>query len=214
MLTKTSINKVLCFLICCVIVEFCLIYKQHSTIISADHTSIALCDSVNYYKSKYGEEVAKKMIIETDMKFLSKEIEAMKLKKPDTIIKYTTKTEFLPSDTVFILVDSIESYTFDFDNDYRKLSGIVTANSGNISLSITNDIVFADYTLAVENGYVYIKSDNPYIKCTNITGYALPKKKKWSFGIGPSIGLGYDFDNHKVVPYIGVGINATMSLTK
>ena len=77
-------------------------------------------------------------------------------------------------------------------------------------MSINKDKIYLDYTLAIKDGKVYIQSDNPYVKYNEIQGLSIDGfkyKRQKRFGIGPSIGYGYDFTNNKFSPYIGISLN-------
>ena len=46
-----------------------------------------------------------------------------------------------------------------------------------MGLNIKEDQVFFDYTIAVDDGLIYIKSDNPYVKYNAITAIQEQQKK-------------------------------------
>ena len=180
-----------------------------------DKNIIALTDSVNYYKGKYGNEVAKKTMIETDCKNLQnindslyRMIQSMQVKKPDIVIGGSTSIDNGKRDTVYIpTVTEITSKNiyrkFDFSNQYRELTGNVSYTNDTLGLYIEKDIMQFKYALAVKDNVVYMTSDNPYVKFNSITGLTIPKQKKEKkFGIGPSVFGGY---SDKGFAY-GVGI--------
>ena len=178
---------------------------------------IALTDSVNYYKGKYGNEVAKKTMIETDCKNLQiindslyRMIQSMQVKKPDIVIGGSTSIDNGKHDTVWVpTVTEITSKNiyrkFDFSNQYRELTGNVSYTNDTLGLYIEKDIMQFKYALAVKDNVVYMTSDNPYVKFNSITGLKIPKQKKEKkFGIGPSVFGGYS--NKGFVYGIGIGL--------
>ena len=182
-----------------------------------DKNIIALTDSVNYYKGKYGNEVAKKIMIETDCKNLQiindslyRMIQSMQVKKPDIVIGGSTSIDNGKNDTVYIpTVTEITSKNiyrkFDFSNQYRELTGNVSYTNDTLGLYIEKDIMQFKYALAVKDNVVYMTSDNPYVKFNSITGLTIPKQKKEKkFGIGPSVFGGYS--NKGFVYGIGIGL--------
>lgn len=182
-----------------------------------DKNIIALTDSVNYYKGKYGNEVAKKTMIETDCKNLQiindslyRMIQSMQVKKPDIVIGGSTSIDNGKHDTVYIpTVTEIASKNiyrkFDFSNQYRELTGNVSYTNDTLGLYIEKDIMQFKYALAIKDNVVYMTSDNPYVKFNSITGLTIPKQKKEKkFGIGPSVFGGYS--NKGFVYGIGIGL--------
>lgn len=182
-----------------------------------DKNIIALTDSVNYYKGKYGNEVAKKTMIETDCKNLQiindslyRMIQSMQVKKPDMVIGCSTSIDNGKHDTVWVpTVTEITSKNiyrkFDFSNQYRELTGNVSYTNDTLGLYIEKDIMQFKYALAVKDNVVYMTSDNPYVKFNSITGLTIPKQKKEKkFGIGPSVFGGYS--NKGFVYGIGIGL--------
>ena len=182
-----------------------------------DKNIIALTDSVNYYKGKYGNEVAKKTMIETDCKNLQiindslyRMIQSMQVKKPDIVIGGSTSIDNGKHDTVWVpTVTEITSKNiyrkFDFSNQYRELTGNVSYTNDTLGLYIEKDIMQFKYALVVKDNVVYMTSDNPYVKFNSITGLTIPKQKKEKkFGIGPSVFGGYS--NKGFVYGIGIGL--------
>lgn len=182
-----------------------------------DKNIIALTDSVKYYKGKYGNEVAKKTMIETDCKNLQiindslyRMIQSMQVKKPDMVIGGSTSIDNGKHDTVWVpTVTEITSKNiyrkFDFSNQYRELTGNVSYTNDTLGLHIEKDIMQFKYALAVKDNVVYMTSDNPYVKFNSITGLTIPKQKKEKkFGIGPSVFGGYS--NRGFVYGIGIGL--------
>lgn len=182
-----------------------------------DKNIIALTDSVNYYKGKYDNEVAKKTMIETDYKNLQnindslyRMIQSMQVKKPDIVIGGSTSIDNGKHDTVWVpTVTEITSKNiyrkFDFSNQYRELTGNVSYTNDTLGLHIEKDRIQFKYALAVKDNVVYMTSDNPYVKFNSITGLTIPKQKKEKkFGIGPSVFGGYS--NKRFVYGIGIGL--------
>lgn len=182
-----------------------------------DKNIIALTDSVKYYKGKYGNEVAKKTMIETDCKNLQiindslyRMIQSMQVKKPDIVIGGSTSIDNGKHDTVWVpTVTEITSKNiyrkFDFSNQYRELTGNVSYTNDTLGLYIEKDRIQFKYALAVKDNAVYMTSDNPYVKFNSITGLTIPKQKKEKkFGIGPSVFGGYS--NKGFVYGIGIGL--------
>ena len=182
-----------------------------------DKNIIALTDSVKYYKGKYGNEVAKKTMIETDCKNLQnindslyRMIQSMQVKKPDMVIGGSSSIDNGRHDTVWVpTVTEITSKNiyrkFDFSNQYRELTGNISYTNDTLGLYIEKDIMQFKYALAVKDNVVYMTSDNPYVKFNSITGLTIPKQKKEKkFGIGPSVFGGYS--NRGFVYGIGIGL--------
>lgn len=190
----------------------CTYYKNAN-----DKNIIALTDSVKYYKGKYGNEVAKKTMIEADCKNLQnindslyRMIQSMQVKKPDIVIGGSTSIDNGKHDTIWVpTVTEIISKNiyrkFDFSNQYRELTGNVNYTNDTLGLHIDKDIMQFKYALAVKDNVVYMTSDNPYVKFNSITGLTIPKQKKEKkFGIGPSVFGGYS--NKGFVYGIGIGL--------
>lgn len=182
-----------------------------------DKNIIALTDSVKYYKGKYGNEVAKKTMIETDCKNLHnindslyRMIQSMQVKKPDIVIGGSTSIDNGKHDTVWVpTVTEITSKNiyrkFDFSNQYRELAGNVNYTNDTLGLHIEKDRIQFKYALAIKDNAVYMTSDNPYVKFNSITGITIPKQKKEKkFGIGPSVFGGYS--NKGFVYGVGIGL--------
>lgn len=178
---------------------------------------IALTDSVKYYKGKYGNEVAKKTMVEADYKNLQnindslyRMIQSMQVKKPDMIIGGSTSIDNGNHDTIYIPtateITSKNIYRkFDFSNRYRELTGNINYTNDTLGLHIEKDRIQFKYALAVKDNVVYMTSDNPYVKFNSITGLTIPKQKKEKkFGIGPSVFSGYS--NRGFVYGIGIGL--------
>lgn len=178
---------------------------------------IALTDSVKYYKGKYGNEVAKKTMIEANYKNLQnindslyKMIQSMQVKNPDIVIGGSTSIDNGKHDTIYVPtaaeIASKNIYRkFDFSNQYRELTGNINYTNDTLGLHIEKDRIRFVYALAVKDNVVYMTSDNPYVKFNSITGLTIPKQKKEKkFGIGPNIFSGYS--NKGFVYGIGIGL--------
>lgn len=176
----------------------------------------ALTDSIKYYQGKNGELVAEKTLLLGDMntlelanKELADKIEDMKIHKPQQVVYYETIIENEVHDTVWVVEenDTTIKKDFDFSDQWRILNGFVKLEDKNLSLSIAEDKVLVNYTLAIKDNKVYISSDNPYVKYNEIQGLTLPKtKKNFSLGIGPTISYGYDFQHRNFGPFVGVSL--------
>lgn len=173
----------------------------------------ALTDTISVYKAKNGNLVAEKTILEgsiSDLKKLNEdlydEIKNLKLKKPDNIVYVETQVVNEVHDTTW-MVKPLELYfkqDFDFSNQFRTLNGFIEYQNQNLKLSILNDIVNVNYTLAVKDNKVYVTSNNPYVRYNEIQGFTLQQKKpKWGIAVGPSINGGWDPINKK--PTISIG---------
>lgn len=182
-----------------------------------DNNIIALTESVKYYKGKYGYEVAKKTMIETDYKNLQsindslyRMIQSMQVKKPDIVIGGLASVDNGKHDTIYTPtvteIDSKNIYRrFNFSNQYRELAGNVSYTNDTLGLHIEKDRIQFKYALAIKDNVVYMTSDNPYVKFNSITGLTIPKQKKEKkFGIGPSVFGGYG--NKGFVYGIGIGL--------
>ena len=187
---------------------------------------VALTDSIEYYECKNGELVAQKTILTGEIKDLkeshSKELNAlyndlnsMKRKNAQLaaqikgFIDNPVKDTVWKYDTIKFTQSLIQP--FDFSDKWRILSGNITLDDDTMRLNIKEDQVFFDYTVAIENGCIYIKSDNPYVKYDYITGIQEQQKKPkhWNIGFQAGFGVQYGMLNKTidVGPYLGVGIS-------
>lgn len=175
----------------------------------------ALIDSVSSYKAKNGELVASKSLLEGDMSLLektnselAKELNSMKVKNPEQVVKIVTKYIKAPSDTVWVIDSTNANITkqFDFTDDYRSLTGDVYLKNNMLGLNISKDEVYANYTLAIKDNKAYITTNNPYIKISDIQGITIPTSKIKHFYLGPSINFGYDPIQNKPTFNVGVSI--------
>ena len=175
----------------------------------------ALIDSVSYYKAKNGELVASKSLLEGDMSLLKKtnselanELNSMKIKNPEQVVKIVTEYIKTPSDTVWAIDSTNVNITkqFDFTDDYRSLAGNVYLKNNMLGLNINKDEVYANYTLAIKDNKAYITTNNPYIKISDIQGITIPTPKIKHFYLGPSINFGYDPIQNKPTFNVGISI--------
>lgn len=207
--------------LCCFSIKSCRDYKNQGK-----QNVLALTDSIHYYKTKNGELVATKELLNGDLSVLKlandslySVIKDMKLKNPTSVVYINSEIDNGIKDTIWhYAVDSITKTInvqkqFAFDNEFRTLEGIVSVNDTTIGLNIEKDKVYFDYTVAIEDSKVYLKSNNPYIKFNEITGITIPSPKKKHFGltIGPSVWYGYDFVAKK--SGYGIGVSATIGWT-
>ena len=175
----------------------------------------ALIDTVSYYKAKNGELVASKSLLEGDMSLLEKtnselanELNSMKVKNPEQVVKIVTKYIKAPSDTVWVIDSTNANITkqFDFTDDYRSLTGDVYLKNNMLGLNISKDEVYTNYTLVIKDNKAYITTNNPYIKISDIQGITIPTPKIKHFYLGPSINFGYDPIQNKPTFNVGVSI--------
>lgn len=214
---------VLCFVLMCVSIKSCINAER-----MAYNNIEALTDTIHYYKSKNGDLVASKTILQGDISILKKvndslynTIQDMKIKNPQQIVYIETEVVNEKKDTAWIVQhDTISAETnlrkdFAFNNDYRSLEGNVNYKDNLLGLNITKDEVYLDYTLAVKDNKVYVTSSNPYVKYKDIQGITIPQDRyMFSIGIGPSIGYGYNFVTKDLGPYLGISLNLNYNLIK
>lgn len=182
----------------------------------------AMTDTIKSIKAKNGNLVATKTALECnldDFKKLNKElydeIANLKINKNvDNIVNIKGNTDYGGKDTSYVMPTSIIKENaeferaFNFDNKWRILEGKINYKADSLKMYINKDIVYFEYSIAIDkNNKIYVTSDNPYVKYTEINGYVIPKSKVTNFGIGPSINLGYDFYNKKVIPTFGISLN-------
>ena len=182
----------------------------------------ALVDSISHYKTKNGELVASKTLLEGDMSLLKKvnsdlmdELNSMKVKNPEQVVKinisYADIFKYNTIKELALRIDSINTNVnitkqFNFTNDYRSLMGNVYLENNTLGLNINKDEVYAKYTLAIKNNKAYITTDNPHIKILDIQGITIPTPKTKHFYLGPSINFGYDPFKNKPTFNIGISV--------
>lgn len=193
---------------------------------TAQNNIVALTDSIEYYECKTGELVAQKTMLVGEIKDLkeshSKELNclyndlnSMKRKNAQMaaqlkgFIYNPVKDTIWKYDTIKFEKSLIQP--FDFSDKWRILSGNITLKDDTIGLNIKEDQVFFDYTIAIEDGCIYIKSDNPYVKYDYVTAIQEQQKKPKHWNIGFQAGLGFQYcmfnKTIDVGPYLGVGIS-------
>lgn len=184
---------------------------------------IALTDTIKYYKGKNKELVASKKMIETsfnNIKYINDSLynvlKSISVKNPDNVVYIETVIMDEKHDTIWktpiissVVNNKYIKKDFDFSNQYRTLKGYVYLNKPDtLGLSIEQNDVTADFTVAQKDNNVYINSNNPYIKYNNIIGIKNQSERKTKtkrFGVGPYIGIGINKDA-KIEPVIGIGI--------
>ena len=193
---------------------------------TAQNNIVALTDSIEYYESKTGELVAQKTILIGEIKDLkeshSKELNclyddlnSMKRKNAQMAAQLKGFIDNPVKDTIWkydtIKFEKSLIQPFDFSDKWRILSGNITLKDDTIWLNIKEDQVFFDYTIAIEDGCIYIKSDNPYVKYDYVTAIQEPQKKPKHWNIGFQTGLGFQYGMfNKTIdagPYLGVGVS-------
>ena len=193
---------------------------------TAQNNIVALTDSIEYYECKTGELVAQKTMLIGEIKDLkeshSKELNclyddlnSMKRKNAQMaaqlkgFIDNPVKDTIWKYDTIKFEKSLIQS--FDFSDKWRILSGNITLKDDTIGLNIKEDQVFFDYTIAIEDGCIYIKSDNPYVKYDYVIAIQKQQKKPnhWNIGFQAGFGFQYGMFNKTidVGPYLGVGVS-------
>lgn len=207
----------------CIAIKKCSSYKDTN-----NQNVIALTDSIKHYKTKNNELYVSKTLLLGDLNTLKlandslyNVLKSMNIHNPSTVIHFDSHIDNGKKDTAWVIQpvfmhDTINTVNiqkqFAFNNQYRELEGNVFVRDTLLGLNIDKDKVYFDYTLAVEDNKVYVKSNNPYVQYDKIQGITLPKAKKSWYGIvvGPSIGYGYDFNGKKFGP--NIGINATIGI--
>lgn len=182
-----------------------------------DNNIIALTDTIKYYKGKNKELVASKTMLETsfnNIKYINDSLynvlKSIGVKNPDNVVYIETIIRDEKHDTLWVdTTTSNIKKNFDFSNQYRTLKGYVFLNRPDtLGLSIEQNDVIADFTIAQKDNKMYITSNNPYIKYNNIIGIKNQSERKTKtkrFGIGPYIGIGINKDA-KIEPTIGIGL--------
>lgn len=190
------------------------------------HNIEALKDTIKYYQDKNGNLVATKLAFESDIKTLKllnrslyDQIDSMKLnpKVVSQIIHVGGAIENPTQDSsYFVPQDSIKygfKKDFDFNNKYRVLEGNVDYNNDSLGVHITKDITYFDYTVVMDkDSRIYIKSTNPYVKYSEISGFTLPKErqKHWSLGVFGS----YNYSPTDNFRYLDLGLGVNYNIGK
>lgn len=185
----------------------------------------ALNDTIKYYQDKNGNLVATKLAFESDLKTLKllnadlyEQINDLKAKKPvEQAVYFGGEINIPEQDTLYIVEhDTIAkgfSKTFEFNNEFRTLEGLVDYHNDSLGVAIKKDQVKFDYTVALDkDNNIYVRSTNPYVTFNEISGFTVPKRKrpKTTFVIGPSAGYSYNI-NAKEFGW-SIGLQATWGL--
>lgn len=193
---------------------------------TAQNNIVALTDSIEYYECKTGELVAQKTMLIGEIKDLkeshSKELNclyddlnSMKRKNAQMAAQLKGFIDNPVKDTIWkydtIKFEKSLIQPFDFSDKWRILSGNITLKDDTIGLNIKEDQVFFDYTIAIEDCCIYIKSDNPYVKYDYVTAIQEQQKKPKHWNIGFQVGFGFQYcminKTIDVGPYLGVGVS-------
>ena len=193
---------------------------------TAQNNIVALTDSIEYYECKTGELVAQKTMLIGEIKDLkeshSKELNClyddlnyMKRKNAQMAAQLKGFIDNPVKDTIWkydtIKFERSLIQPFDFSDKWRILSGNITLKDDTMGLNIKEDQVFFDYTIATEDGCIYIKSDNPYVKYDYVTAIQEQQKKPKHWNIGFQAGFGFQYGMFNktidVGPYLGVGVS-------
>ena len=230
-LWENNKKDILQFLVMIVLFVWALISMQRCSIMkhnydTAQNNIVALTDSIEYYECKTGELVAQKTMLIGEIKDLkeshSKELNclyddlnSMKRKNAQMAAQLKGFIDNPVKDTIWkydtIKFEKSLIQAFDFSDKWRILSGNITLKDDTIGLNIKEDQVFFDYTIAIEDGCIYIKSDNPYVKYDYITAIQEQQKKPKHWNIGFLAGFGFQYGMFNktidVGPYLGVGVS-------
>lgn len=193
---------------------------------TAQNNIVALTDSIEYYETKTGELVAQKTMLTGEIKDLKEShakelnnlynnLNSMKRKNAQMAAQIKGLIDNPVRDTVWkydsVLVVQSLVQPFQFKDKWRNLSGNITLNDNKMGLNIKEDQVFFDYTIAIDDGLIYIKSDNPYVKYNQITAIQEQQKKPKRWNIGFQAGFGFQYGmfskNVDAGPYLGVGVS-------
>ena len=206
---KSQIILILCLLVCI----FFLIRSCENNLANKriyDNNVKALTEQIQTWKTKTGDLVAEKTVLEGDVNLLKQTNEELyeqvkKLKaKPKEVVYIKTEIINEVHDTTFIVDSNYIKKYFDFSDQWRTLTGFVEYNNPNLNLTFTKDITKADFTVAIRDSKVYITSNNPHIVYNDIQGVVLPKKEPmFTISTGPSFSAGYGLINKNFDFYAG-----------
>jgi hypothetical protein len=135
-----------------------------------------------------------------------------------------------PCDSIGTYTASWESFAKFDENNFRKLAATTTitvdrAKVKNVITDITQDDLGFDLITGLEKkegGYeIFVRSNYPGFRPTKIDGAFIPqkdlfpqeKKKRYSLGFGPQIGLGLSSTMQPTI-YFGAGIGLQYSIFK
>ncbi len=190
------------------------LYRNYTQQKSLNETNItALTDTIVNYRTRNGELVASKTVLEGDINILKlandslyTTIKEMKLNDPSKIIYINTETVLEKHDTIWrvepLEYDSIVK-NFNFTNKYQILSGNVWLRNMDLGLNIDSNVVFADYTVAFEDGKVFVKSTNPYVKYNDMTGIKIPESVN-KFNLSLYAQGEYNLTQKEFSPVVGI----------
>ncbi len=206
---KSQIILVLCILVC----GFFLIRSCENNLANKriyDNNVKALTEQMQTWKTKAGDLVAEKTVLEGDVKLLKQTNEELyeqvkKLKaRPKEVVYVETEIINEVHDTTFVVDSSYVKKYFDFSDQWRTLTGFVEYNKPNLNLAFTKDITKADFTVAIRDSKVYVTSNNPHIVYNDIQGVVLPKTEPmFTIATGPSFSAGYGLINKNFDFYAG-----------
>lgn len=184
-------------------------------------------DSIKYYKTKLGEEVATKLAYKGSKETLEILLSDSKdstdqwkrLAKKYKKVNAATKTETITRiDTVKIPynVPGVEfNVSFNLSEPYYTINGRST-NLGLyldlIEIPNTQSIVIGEkkkkglFSFKTETRIDVINS-NPFVKTINIDGYTLKQRRK---RIGLGVYVGYGFNSFGISPQIGIGVHYSL----
>ena len=184
-----------------------------------------LNDTIRYYKDKNGNLVATKLAFLSDVKNLKllneslyKQINDLKAKGKVTTGTYFSGVIENPKQDTTYIVKSDTIYKgfkkdFAFNNEYRILEGNVSYKNDTVGVNIEKDQVMFDYVVALDDkNNIMIRSNNPYVKYKEITGFQLPKEriKRWSLGAFGS----YNYSPTDKFRYADVGIYLNYNISR
>lgn len=206
---KSQIILVLCLLVC----GFFLIRSCENNLANKriyDNNVKALTEQMQIWKTKAGDLVAEKTVLEGDVKLLKQTNEELyeqvkKLKaRPKEVVYVETEIINEVHDTTFVVDSNYVKKYFDFSDQWRTLTGFVEYNKPNLNLAFTQDITKADFTVAIRDSKVYVTSNNPHIVYNDIQGVVLPKTEPmFTIATGPSFSAGYGLINKNFDFYAG-----------
>ena len=230
-LWENNKKDILQFLVMIVLFVWALISMQRCSIMKHNYETsqnniVALTDSIEYYECKTGELVAQKTMLIGEIKDLKEshskelnclydELNSMKRKNAQMAAQLKGFIDNPVKDTIWkydtIKFEKSLIQPFDFSDKWRILSGNITLKDDTIGLNIKEDQVFFDYTIAIEDGCIYIKSDNPYVKYDYVTAIKEQQKNPKHWNIGFQVGFGFQYGMFNktidVGPYLGVGVS-------
>ena len=138
---KSQIILILCLLVC----GFFLIRSCENNLANKriyDNNVKALTEQMQTWKTKAGDLVAEKTVLEGDVKLLKQTNEELyeqvkKLKaRPKEVVYVETEIINEVHDTTFIVDSNYVKKYFDFSDQWRTLTGFVEYNKPNLNLGI------------------------------------------------------------------------------